>query len=94
MNNTYAVTTTRCYAAPGTTEYATDPCCSQDRTWQQCCLPRPVFASNSGPNENLLQTQCATPACSSQVAITYAEVTARQSSAACTTEVRFSIAIR
>jgi hypothetical protein len=68
--------TARCYALPGSPEYATDPCCNATLLFSECCLPRtiPITTQRFVPLPDYVTTECRSDECSMQAATEYAQV--------------------
>lgn len=75
VSNTIA-STTRCYALPGTPDYAVDPCCNATLLFSECCVPRtiPVSTRQLIPLETYIASGCRSEDCSMQAATEFAQV--------------------
>lgn len=75
VNNTVA-STTRCYAPPGSSEYAIDPCCNATLLFSECCVPRTILITTQRliPLLDYVIADCLNDECSIQAATEYAQV--------------------
>ncbi|EGG24022.1 transmembrane protein [Cavenderia fasciculata] len=74
---------TKCQFSPFDTSYYTDPCCSPEQSFYQCCIPHLQEipqTTYSGVQKSLVEDQCSSPDCTASILQDYFNATSTMAS--------------